>query len=239
MELIGFGEDGYGRLLLEGAEVTLLLAFGGYALAVVLGTLIALATLERGGVRWTIWRVYASIFMGVPSLLVIFLLFFGGAAIANALFAPLGIDLSLDMTPFSAGLAGLGIVYAAYVAEVVRGAIHNVPKGQFESAAVLLIPKVHIWRRIIMPQAARLALPGLVNLWIIVLKDTALVSLVGLNDIISQARIAAGSTKEPFIFFTAAAGFFIVISVVTLRFSDRLRAGLDRGHRIAGERAAP
>lgn len=232
MELIGFGENGYGWFLMRGAWVTLALAFGGYCLALVLGIAIALMTLQPGGIRWAIWRVYASIFMGVPSLLVVFLLFFGGSAIVGGILSPIGVDLSLDMTPFSAGLVGLGIVYAAYVAELVRSAIRNVPPGQFETALVLLIPRVHIWRRIIAPQAGRLALPGLVNLWIILLKDTALVSLVGLNDIIAQAKTAAGSTREPFIFYTVAAAFFVVISMVTLRFTDRLRLGLERGQRV-------
>lgn len=233
LELISFGEKGYGWLLVQGAWVTLQLSFVGFAAALVLGVLIAMATLERRGLRWAVWRVYASVFMGVPSLLVIFLLFFGGAEIVRGLLAPFGINAKLDMTPFTAGAVGLAIVYSAYMAELVRGAIQNVPKGQFESAAALCIPRVHIWTKVILPQAARLALPGLVNLWIILLKDTALVSLVGLNDIIAQAKIAAGSTKQPFVFYTAAAVFFIIFGAVTVRYSRYLRERLERGQRTA------
>lgn len=233
MELLSFGDTGYGDEMFFGALITIKLAVYGYLLALFFGVLIAIASLKGRGIRWTLWRLYSSIFTGVPSLLVIFLFYFGGAEIVRALLSPMGLNIRLDVTPFAAGVAALGVVYAAYMAELVRGAILNVPRGQFEAADALSIPRRHLWLRVVLPQAARLAMPGLINIWIVLLKDTALVSLAGLNDIIAQSKIAAGSTKEPFIFFTAAALFFVVLSMLTLRVVRRLNQRLERGVRPA------
>jgi polar amino acid transport system permease protein len=158
--------------------------------------------------------------MGVPSLLVIFLFYYGGGALLGGI---------IDITPFAAGLSALVVVYTVYVAELVCGAMRNVPRGQFEATAALAIRPLPAWLHVIMPQVVRLALPGLVNIWMIVLKDTALVSLAGLNDLVAHAKTAAGATKEPFIFFIAAALFFVVFSAVTLRFSARLETRFGRG----------
>jgi His/Glu/Gln/Arg/opine family amino acid ABC transporter permease subunit len=229
MGLLSFGPTGYGDEMFFGALITIQLAVAGYLLAFLLGTLIAVCTLRPSGIRWALWRGYASIFMGVPSLLVIFLFYFGGSAMISAAFSPLGLDPRVEVSPMAAGIVGLGLVYSAYVAEFVRAAIWNVPPGQFEACRVLLVPARSMWLEVIFPQVMAIALPGIVNLWIIVLKDTAIVSLVGLNDIIGQARIAAGSTKEPFVFYTAAAVFFVSLSLLTIRCSALLERRARRG----------
>jgi His/Glu/Gln/Arg/opine family amino acid ABC transporter permease subunit len=231
---------GYFEQLLTGAVITVELAFSGYALALTVG--VAWALLRRLGnpVVTAVWRVYGSIFMGVPSVLVIFLLYYGGSAILGGLVGLIGLRARIDVTPFQAGLAALTIVQGAYAAEVVSGAMRNVPRGQFEAARALGIRPYQAWWYVIMPQVARLALPGLTNIWISVLKDTALVALAGLNEIVARSRTAAGATKEPFLFFIAAALFFIVISAATLKFSARLERRLDRGvarPAVAGGRA--
>ncbi len=217
---------GYLGQLAEGALITMELFLVSFALALVFGILIAVATLSRSRIVAAIWSVYASIFMGVPSLLVIFLIFYGGSAMVTGVF---GEDASIDVTPFAAGVAALSIVYAAYIAELVRGAITNLPHGQFEGARALAIPPLIMWVRVILPQVARLALPGLVNVWSFMIKETPLVSLAGLNDLVATAKIAAGATKEPFIFFIATALFFIVFSAATLRLATLLEIRLDRG----------
>jgi polar amino acid transport system permease protein len=231
---------GYFEQLLTGAVITVELAFSGYVLALTVG--VAWALLRRLGnpVVTAVWRVYGSIFMGVPSVLVIFLLYYGGSAIVGGLAGLIGLRASVDVTPFQAGLAALTIVQGAYAAEVVSGAMRNVPRGQFEAPRALGIRPHQAWRYVIMPQVARLALPGLTNIWISVLKDTALVALAGLNEIVARSRTAAGATKEPFLFFIAAALFFIVFSAATLKFSARLERRLDRGMArpaVAGGRA--
>jgi His/Glu/Gln/Arg/opine family amino acid ABC transporter permease subunit len=224
---------GYGEQLLAGAVITVKLAFSGYALALAVGVTWALlrqvCNSAMSPVILGVWRVYASIFMGVPSVLVLFLFYFGGSAFVAALFGLAGLRVRVDVTPFAAGLAALTIVQGAYSAEVVSGAIRNVPRGQFEAARALGIRSRHAWWYVIMPQVARLALPGLVNIWVSVLKDTSLVALAGLNEIVARSRTAAGATKEPFLFFIAAALFFILFSSATLKLSARLERRLDRG----------
>jgi len=224
---------GYLEQLLVGAGITVELAVSGYVLALSVGVAWALLRQVRnaavGPVILGVWRVYASIFMSVPSVLVLFLFFFGGSAIVNALCGLVGLHVRADISPFVAGLAALTMVQGAYSAEVVFGAIRNVPRGQFEAARALGIRSYQTWWYVIMPQVARLALPGLVNIWVSVLKDTSLVALAGLNEIVARSRTAAGATKEPFLFFIAAALFFIVVSSVTLTLSARLERRLDRG----------
>lgn len=216
---------GYLGQLAAGALVTMELFLLSFTLAFVAGTLIAVATLSRSRIVEALWRIYASIFMGVPSLLVIFLIFYGGSAMLGAVLG----DMAPEVSPFGAGVAALSIVYAAYIAELMRGAVGNLPRGQFEGARALAIPRLVMWWRIILPQVMRLALPGLVNLWMFMLKETPLVSLAGLHDLVAAAKIAAGATKEPFIFFIATALFFIVFSGLTLLVADLLEVRLERG----------
>jgi His/Glu/Gln/Arg/opine family amino acid ABC transporter permease subunit len=224
---------GYLEQLLGGAVITVELAVSGYVLALSVGVTWALLRQTRNRVARAIvlgvWRVYASIFMSVPSVLVLFLFFFGGGTLVGALCGLVGLKARVDVSPFVAGLAALTIVQGAYSAEVVAGAIRNVPRGQFEAARALGIRPYQAWWYVILPQVARLALPGLVNIWVSVLKDTSLVALAGLNELVARSRTAAGATKEPFLFFIAAALFFIVFSSVTLKLSSRLERRLDRG----------
>ncbi len=234
MSLLSFGDTGYGDELAFGALLTIEVASFGYMLALVFGTAIAIATRSGEGWLWRAWRVYASAFMSVPSLLVVFFIYFGGAQIVTSLLALAGFSVRVQVTPFAAGVAGLGIVYSAYLADVVRTAIWNVPHGQFEASAALRIPPWRSWAYIILPQVLRLALPGLVNLWIVVMKDTALVSLVGLKDIIAQAKMAAGSTREPFLFYIVAASFFVLMNWLTLWVSGRIERRTRRGLETAG-----
>jgi polar amino acid transport system permease protein len=216
---------GYTNQLLVGAWITLELFVSGFTLAFVLGTVIGIATQSRHPVVQAVWRFYASIMTGVPSLLVIFLLYYGGGAMITALFG----KTRFEVTAFGAGVAALAIVYAAYIAELIQGAVRNLPKGQFEAARSLAIKPLAMWWHVILPQVFRLAFPGLVNIWMIVLKDTPLVSLAGLNDLVAMSKIAAGATKEPFVFFIVAALFFIAFSALTLRLANWAEERLNRG----------
>jgi polar amino acid transport system permease protein len=224
MALLTHNEVGYFQQLASGAVITMELALSGYILALVSGVLVGLLTLLRNRVIQAVWRVYASIIMGVPSLLVMFLFYYGGGPMLSGL---------VEITPFAAGLSALVVVYTVYIAELVRGAVRNVPRGQFEASAALAIRPLSAWWHVIMPQAVRLALPGLITVWMVVLKDTALVSLAGLNDLVAHAKTAAGATKEPFIYFIVAALFFVVFSAITLRVSARLEKRFGRGLAVA------
>jgi polar amino acid transport system permease protein len=233
MGVLSPGDLGYFKQLAEGALVTMQLAFSGYALALAWGTVVGLSTLLRNPVIEAVWRVYASVITGVPSLLVIFLFYYGGSAMLDAVLGHIGLAGAIEVTPFGAGLTALVVVYGVYIAELVRGAVRNVPRGQFEATAALAIRPLGAWWYVIRPQVVRLALPGLVNIWMIVLKDTALVSLAGLSDLVAHARIAAGASQEPFIFFIAAALFYVAFSAATLRLSARLERRFGRGLAVA------
>ncbi|HEX8541810.1 MAG TPA: ABC transporter permease subunit [Pseudomonas sp.] len=220
--LLIWGDTGYGDELFFGALVTIKVAVLGYLLALSIGTAVALLTLNPYGWRWRCWRVYASLFMGVPALLVAFLLYYGGSEMIASLFGLTGLQVHVDVTPTAAGVAALGLVYSAYLAELIRSTIRSLPQGQFEASAMLLIPRRKMWAHIVFPQSIRLALPGLTNMWIVVLKDTALISLVGIKEVIAQAKMAAGNTKEPFLFYCAVSVFFLAFSLLTVWLIGRL-----------------
>jgi His/Glu/Gln/Arg/opine family amino acid ABC transporter permease subunit len=220
MSLLTASEIGYLEQLASGAVITIELAVSGYLLALTGGTLVGLLILSHNRLIQAVWRVYASIVMGVPSLLVIFLFYYGGSAVLEGV---------INITPFAAGLTALVVVYTVYIAELVRGAVRNVPRGQFEASAALAIRPLAAWWHVVMPQAVRLALAGLITIWMVLLKDTALVSLAGLNDLVAHAKTAAGATKEPFIYFVIASLFFVVFSALTLRASAGLERRFGRG----------
>jgi His/Glu/Gln/Arg/opine family amino acid ABC transporter permease subunit len=224
MMLLTPSEVGYFQQLASGAVITIELAVSSYLLALASGTVVGLVTLSHNWLIQAVWRVYASVIMGVPSLLVIFLFYYSGSAVLEGV---------IDITPFAAGLAALVVVYTVYIAELVRGAVRNVPRGQFEASAALAIRPLAAWRHVILPQAIRLALAGLITIWMVMLKDTALVSLAGLNDLVAHAKTAAGATKEPFIYFIIASLFFVIFSALTLRASAWLERRFGRGLAVA------
>lgn len=205
--LLGYGPTGYADELLVGLGVTLALGILSFAIALVLGTLLSVSACAKGRAARLPWKVYRSVIMSLPSLLVVFLIYFNLPLFLEML---LGIEVSVE--PFAAGAAALSLVYAAYVCEVIQGALKNVPAGQYEACRALALPSFQAWRKIIAPQAFRIALAGLGNIWMVLIKDTALVSLVGLTDIVRQATIAANSTQQPFLFYFAALLTFIAIA---------------------------
>lgn len=207
MELLAFGANGYGDELLSGLGLTLVLAVVSFAGALILGLGLGLMALSRRRVLQAGWRIYRSVLMALPSLLVIFFIYYNLPSLLGMVFGR-----ALDVSSLAAGIIALTLVYAAYVGEVLRGAFLNVPRGQYEAAMSLGVRPWPRWRHIILPQALRLALPGLGNIWMIMIKDTALVSLVGLTDIVRQASVAANSTQRPFLFYVAALAAFLLLA---------------------------
>lgn len=230
---------GFVQQLGIGALLTIQVAACAYLLAMVIGTVFALATLRPHLLVKIIWLPYASIFTGVPSLLVGFLFYYGGSQILGGLLSLIGMEATVEVTPFMAAVAALGMVYGAYLADLIRSAIKNVPLGQFEAARVLLIPRPMIWLRVILPQVLRLALPGMTNMWIVVLKDTALISLIGLKEIMAYAKLASGVTKEPFVYYLLASVFFLGMTWLTYFVARRAERWANKGFRsnVAHRRA--
>jgi len=224
MELLNFDDTGYGDELLAGVFITIRLALLSFLLALILGVVLGFVALAKNRLLQAFWRTYASVFMGVPSILIVFFLYFNAPGLLKSAF-----NLRVDVTPFVAGVSALAIVYAAYVGEAVRGAVLNIPRGQWDAAHALGLKNLSMWWLVILPQIWRIALPGVTNVWMTTLKDTALVSLVGLTDLVRMADIAAAATQEPFLFYVVAGLVFVVFSGLTMAGSVRLERWAFRG----------
>jgi polar amino acid transport system permease protein len=193
---------GYGPQLLEGAGVTLELAFGALVLGLVLGLAGASAKLSPN--RWIRAPVSLALNLlrGIPEFLILLLIYFGATQ-------------DLELGPFAAGILALGLVFGAYASETFRGAFLAVPPGQIQAALAFGMTRTQVFSRVRLPQAWRFALPSLGNMWQGLLKDTSLVSVLGLEEILKKANIASEATKRPFTFYLAAMViylFFISVS---------------------------
>ena len=224
MELLNFDDTGYGDELLAGVFITIRLALLSFLLALILGVVLGFVALAKNRLLQAFWRTYASVFMGVPSILIVFFLYFNAPGLLKSAF-----NLRVDVTPFVAGVSALAIVYAAYIGEAVRGAVLNIPRGQWDAAHALGLRNLSMWWLVILPQIWRIALPGVTNIWMTTLKDTALVSLVGLTDLVRMADIAAAATQEPFLFYVVAGLVFVMVSGLTMAGSVRLERWAFRG----------
>ncbi|MEN2976860.1 ABC transporter permease subunit [Tistrella bauzanensis] len=209
-----FDFKGYGGLLIEGALITLALIPPSLALGLLLGMAGALAKSSRSRVLRGIGQAYTTIIRGIPELLVVLFVFFALPVLVNNLLAMTGSDAQVTIGPFVAGVTALGLAYGAYATEVFRGALGALPKGQIEAARALGMSPALAFRRIVLPQVWRLALPGLGNLLLVMMKDTSLVSVVALDELMRKAHVAAGATREPFTFFFAAALIYLFFTLI-------------------------
>ena len=207
---------GYGAVILEGAWLTLQLALSSMALAIVLG-LIGVA-LRLSPVRWLAWLgdLYSTVIRGIPDLVLILLIFYGGQDIINRVAPLVGYDDYIDVNPLVAGIFTLGFIFGAYLSETFRGAFLGIPRGQAEAGAAYGMSSRQVFFRIMVPQMVRLAIPGFTNNWLVLTKATALVSVVGLQDMMFKAKQAADATREPFTFFLAVAALYLVLTSVSL-----------------------
>ena len=215
--------QGYGPSLLEGSLLTIEVALASLAVAVVLGMLGALAKLSNDFSANAIAAFYTTLIRGVPDLVLLLLIFFGGQILVNSIAPTFGYDY-IDVNPYIAGVLALGFIYGAYMTETFRGAILAVPQGQLEAGYAFGMSRSQVFRRILLPQMVRHALPGFGNNWLVLLKGTALVSIIGLDDLVRKAALAAGATRQPFTFYFAVAlGFlaFTTVSVLLLRWAEK------------------
>ena len=216
--------QGYGFSLLQGAALTLEVALASLAISVILGLLSALAKLSSSRIAARIATLYTTVIRGIPDLVLMLLVYFGGQVLINRLAAAVGYDGYIDVDPFVAGVLTIGFIFGAYMTETLRGAILAVPGGQLEAGYAYGMSPLQVLRRILMPQMIRYALPGFGNNWLVLLKTTALVSIIGLDDMVRKASLAAGATRKPFTFYLAVAlGFlvFTTISVLLLRWAEQ------------------
>ncbi|MBF0304472.1 MAG: ABC transporter permease subunit [Alphaproteobacteria bacterium] len=211
MNLHGFGDQ-----LLAGTLLTLQLAFASLGVGLALGMAGALAKTSRNAAaRWA-GSTYTTVVRGVPELLVVLLVYFGASQVLTMLAELVGLDASIEVDAFTAGTVALGLTFGAYATEVLRGALQTVPHGHVEAAQALGMGSGRIFIRIVMPQAWRVALPGLGNLFLVLLKDTALISVIGLEELMRKSAIAVSHTKEPFTFYMAAALIYLGLTVAAM-----------------------
>lgn len=220
---------GFGDQLLQGLGITVQLAVASLIVGLILGLLGASAKLSSVRILQAIANAYTTIIRGIPELLTVLIIYFGATTVLMAIASLFGYDEYIEIGPFAAGVTALGLTFGAYATEVFRGALQAIPKGQHEAAVALGMGPARKFYRIILPQVWRMALPGLGNLFLVLLKDTALVSVVGLEDIMRKANIAVSSTKEPFLFYTAAAFMYLGLTIVSMVFVHWLEKRASRG----------
>ena len=206
---------GFGPALAAGALMTVKLALSALCLGLVLGLLGALArTSPYKPLRW-LGETYSTIVRGVPELLWVLLIYLGTITTMNHIGEYFG-NPELALSPFAAGVIALGLCFGAYATEVFRGAILAIPKGHREAGTALGLSKLRIFTRLILPQMWRIALPGLGNLFMILMKDTALVSVIGLEEIMRHAQIGVTVTKQPFTFYMVAAVMYLGLTILAM-----------------------
>ena len=208
--------QGYLPTLIEGTGITLAVAFASLLIAVLLGLFGAAARLSKVLLFRSISTIYVTVIRGVPDLVLMLLIFFGGQLIANHIATLLGIEGGIDINPFVAGVAPIGFIFGAYLTETFRGALMAIPSGQREAGLAFGMSPLVVFIRITLPQMIRFAIPGFTNNWLVLVKSTALVSVIGLTDMMHRASMAAGATREPFTFYLAAGAIYLAITTVSL-----------------------
>ena len=222
----------YAPLLLRGAVTTIALAVLGFALATVFGGLGAAGRLGGGRILQAAVTAYTTLVRGVPDLVMMLLIYFGGQRLVNLAVGALGME-RVDVSPFLAGVLALGFVYGAYLTETFRGAYLSVPRAQIEAAMALGLRGMRLQRLVVLPQLTRMALPGTANVWQVLVKATALVSVIGLQDLVGLADAAGKTTREPFVFFSAVLLVYLAITWV----STQLFARAERRTALVGRDA--
>ncbi|MFA6965293.1 ABC transporter permease [Bosea sp. (in: a-proteobacteria)] len=227
--LLGFGEGGWGLALLQGTGVTLSIALATLPFGLALGLVVALWKRSRHVGLRAISTAYTTVFRGVPELLTLYIIYFGVQVVFQEFWRWLGLPGTFSMPPFVAGMIALGVVLSAFSSEVWVGALNSIPQGQREAASALGLSRAQAFRLIVFPQLIRVALPGLGNNWMVLLKETSLVSVITLPDIMFITTRANVATKEPFLFFGAAIMIYLVISLISAWGMGRMELRANRG----------
>jgi octopine/nopaline transport system permease protein len=233
-ELMGFGPRGWGVPMLLAAAMTLAVSATGFVLGSAFGAVAAAARLSRSWLARTAADAYTTILRGIPDLLVIYLLFFGGSAFVTWLGREMfGTEGVLSVPAFAVGALALGICSGAYQAEVFRGGYLALARGEIEAGRAMGMARATLFRRIVAPQVLRFAIPGLGNCWQLCLKESALIAVTGLAELLRQSQIGAGSTRQPFFFYLTAGMLYLAITTVTSWLFDRAERRAMRGFRRA------
>ncbi|MCY9805559.1 arginine ABC transporter permease ArtQ [Vibrio scophthalmi] len=201
---------GYTLSLVQASWMTIQLACTSLLVGLVLAVLFASGEMSRrAALRWPT-TAFVTLVRGLPELLVVLFIYFGSTQVLFLLTGEF-----IEISPFISGVVALSLIFASYASQTIRGALKAVNRGQREAALALGMSRLHIFFKIVLPQAVRHALPGLTNQWLVLLKDTALVSLIGVTDLLKQAQLASASTHEAFTWYATAAAIYLVITLIT------------------------
>jgi polar amino acid transport system permease protein len=214
IQLLGFDDGGWGNALWQGTLVTLEISIGAFFVGILLGLFTALAKLHGNPFIQTLAKSYTTICRAVPELLLILLFFYGGSSLLNVIFDYLGYDY-VEVAGLPVAIAVLGLVQGAYASEIFRGSILAVHSGQAEAGAAYGMTPRKIFFRVTLPIMAPNALAGLSNLWVNLIKDSALISVIGTNELLYVAKQAGGSTREYLLFFVAVAVIYYLITLIS------------------------
>ena len=230
MELLAFGDTGWGDELFYATLMTIAVSITAMFIGFLFALIFTPLKLSKNKFLNFIANSYTTIIRGVPELLVIYLFFFGGTGAVMFVASIFGYNEYIEINAFITGAFAIGIISGAYSTEVFRGAIQSIDKGQFEAANVLGLNKFGKFFKIILPQTLRLAIPNLSNVWQITLKDTSLISVTGLVEIMRQSYIAAGSTRDPLFFYSFAAVLYLLLTFVSMKLINKLEIKYSRGY---------
>ena len=230
MELLAFGDTGWGDELFRATLMTIAVSITAMIIGFSFAAIFTPLKLSKYKSLNLVANIYTTVIRGVPELLVIYLFFFGGSGAIMFVASMFGYNEYIEINAFVTGSFAIGIISGAYSTEVFRGAIQSIDKGQFEAAKVLGFSKFKQFYKIILPQMLRLAIPNLSNVWQITLKDTSLISVTGLVEIMRQSYIAAGSTRDPLFFYSFAAVLYLLLTFLSMKFLNKLEAKYSRGY---------
>ena len=230
MELLYFGDKGWGDELFVATLMTIAVSVTAMLIGFLFALIFTPLKLSKFKTLNLIGNFYTTVIRGVPELLVIYLFFFGGSGAIMYVASIFGYNDYIEINAFLTGSFSIGIISGAYSTEVFRGAVQSIDKGQFEAAKVLGISKFIQFYKIILPQMLRLAIPNLSNVWQITLKDTSLISVTGLVEIMRQSYIAAGSTRDPLFFYSWAAVLYLMLTYLSMKLINKLEIKYSRGY---------
>ncbi len=229
MELLYFGSKGWGDELFAAFLMTIAVALAAMLIGILFSIIFTPLKLSNNKIFNFISNFYTTVVRGVPELLVIYLFFFGGSGAVMFVASMFGYTEYIEINAFITGSFAIGIISGAYSTEVFRGAIQSIDRGQFEACKVLGLKKYIYFFKVIIPQMLRLALPNLSNVWQLTLKDTALISVTGLVEIMRQSYIAAGSTRDPLFFYSFAALLYLILTFLSMQILNKLEQKYSRG----------
>ncbi len=226
--LLQFGPKGWGDELAAGTGVTIALSLSTLPIGVVVGFFMSLAKQSSDPLVRRGAEIYTTIFRGLPELLTLFVVYYGAQYTVSS-FTRAVFGTPMEISPFLAGMVALGLVLSAYATEAFASAFRGIPRGQYEGAYAIGLTPLFTMTFVIVPQLIRLALPALSNLYLSMMKDTALVSAITLSDLLRETTVAVGSTKEPFFFYLVACLIYLTLSILSSIGIWRIDAWASRG----------